>query len=1467
MNIRQIITGTLFLALTAINALPAETVFFKQNQFIIDAVKQQITTSQSDTVDSKFFKSFRVPAIGKQLTGLTTVPDKITIRKMEMKAILSGIKYQQPVRDTLKVLSTYSNQPAKIASAGFARGEGILNLELCPFVFRQDTLYFVEKLEYELSDFQEPFATDSKSSEEVDLLIVGSNQFSTELNNYRKFKLLNGLKTDIAYVEDIVLTTQGKDNAHRIRNYIKEYYRTKKIRFVLLAGDVNLIPAVMFKKDANAYYDAVVSDQFYSNFDKEFDSNSNGVYADNTDIIDFYPEVHLGRWPVASAGELKTIVDKTLNYLSGTISTNADYYKKILLIAFNLGENTPGDSEGYCNNVGNSAGTGMVPDHLYIHSTPNMNINMMVNKLNGGANVVYAQAHGTANKFGVHDGWGIFSDHIYNLTTPSGLYLIASCYPGDYSVSGMVVKGMVSPNGGCVNYIGTSGKEFPGSTQNMHNFTIQQLVGNKNIGTAFDYARRYGFSDLAPGSNTKQLYFGYNLQGDPSNYVFMHQPVVSTITNLSAVKKGAGTLTGSFTANSASPVKVVLLANGRIVGSANTNTNQFTVNYTNLFADSVTVAISSPDILFKKSTVATVANSQDLQVTNLQIRDANNSGVVESKEKFKIAFKLKSLQNQTGTDSLKVVFRTTAASFTNLLCDSVMVAWPTLGVDTEYTVLNFQPDFSTLFSDTVLIGSLQIFPAENQSSPAQNMLFQQNMIIQAANPKLDISWVRYSDYSVTFPMLINNSSGSIDHVSIKLHNPNLKNSGKDVFYILKNIPGKALLYDSLLFLTNQSVDQRLEIVQNNQDSYLTSAFKKSLAGASQIDSIKLSVNNIGKQLSVSWNNFSQNSAYNVYLYINDTTKSVAPVNTMLLTRPEFVYNFASLPTSSNIYLRIGLVDKQSFDQYAVSKFIKANLIPQYANAPYSLLPFQLYNPTLVENKIVANTENGSLVAIPASGSGFTGNGSFYHPQAYGFENDHFQGKAFGNVTGSSQRESVHLSYPGTMDSVYLHVVNLQSGQLIAKKTIYGQGMYVSPVLANIDSDPELEILFSLFNGNSPLPMTKGGYVYAYDCINGNLLLKSGFPIVSTKDSYVVSSPVVADFNNNGTKELLVSCGKWLELYNLQTMAKIAEIALVKPLVDDPVICDLNNDQKPEIICIESNEGAIDGKLKVFSLNNNNEILPFWANEGIALEMYPNDFYKPGASPVIADIDLNGDPEIVAVTGKKLYVYKTDGSYYPGYPINIPFAGENNNVSCPSLADLNGDGKLDILFIDNNSNIHAYSGSNAQELTGFPVVVPNSARNQFGSLNIADLDQDNDLEILAGAAGGKMYIYDYPYTTSNRQIYSYYRADLENSGIFGRTDVVSIDNPNVLPAQFALIGQYPNPFNPVTNISFYLPAAHDVQFKVFNTLGQLVYQANKSYNASGIKSIAFNGSNLGSGLYIYSLKYGNEIKTGKCTLLK
>jgi hypothetical protein len=72
---------------------------------------------------------------------------------------------------------------------------------------------------------------------------------------------------------------------------------------------------------------------------------------------------------------------------------------------------------------------------------------------------------------------------------------------------------------------------------------------------------------------------------------------------------------------------------------------------------------------------------------------------------------------------------------------------------------------------------------------------------------------------------------------------------------------------------------------------------------------------------------------------------------------------------------------------------------------------------------------------------------------------------------------------------------------------------------------------------------------------------------------------------------------------------------------------------------------------------------------------------------------------------------------------------------------------------------------------------------------------------------------------------------------------------VLPQEFALKGNYPNPFNPQTKIPFHLPQASQVIIEVYNTLGQLVATPANGIFEAGRHKVVFNGASFASGLYI------------------
>ncbi|HTK80696.1 MAG TPA: LamG-like jellyroll fold domain-containing protein, partial [Bacteroidota bacterium] len=89
----------------------------------------------------------------------------------------------------------------------------------------------------------------------------------------------------------------------------------------------------------------------------------------------------------------------------------------------------------------------------------------------------------------------------------------------------------------------------------------------------------------------------------------------------------------------------------------------------------------------------------------------------------------------------------------------------------------------------------------------------------------------------------------------------------------------------------------------------------------------------------------------------------------------------------------------------------------------------------------------------------------------------------------------------------------------------------------------------------------------------------------------------------------------------------------------------------------------------------------------------------------------------------------------------------------------------------------------------------------------------------------------------------------------------------LPAEYALIGNYPNPFNPSTVISFALPKAGVVTLKVYNIIGEEVATLVDGTLDAGYRSVTWNATDLPSGLYFYRLRANAFEETRKLLLLR
>ena len=84
--------------------------------------------------------------------------------------------------------------------------------------------------------------------------------------------------------------------------------------------------------------------------------------------------------------------------------------------------------------------------------------------------------------------------------------------------------------------------------------------------------------------------------------------------------------------------------------------------------------------------------------------------------------------------------------------------------------------------------------------------------------------------------------------------------------------------------------------------------------------------------------------------------------------------------------------------------------------------------------------------------------------------------------------------------------------------------------------------------------------------------------------------------------------------------------------------------------------------------------------------------------------------------------------------------------------------------------------------------------------------------------------------------------------------------------------YPNPFNPVTTIRYVLPEESEVRVRVYDMLGRMVKEVVGGVRqGAGVYEVRFEGSGLGSGVYVYRLEVvsarGRYVASKKMVLMK
>lgn len=1235
-----------------------------------------------------------------------------------------------------------------------------------------------EDSQMKLSKSNPPFSIDVISEQIPDYIIITSKDLKSEFQRLANWKTQKGVPTIVKELESIQEEYQGSDLAEKIHAYLQECYRKWGAGlFVLLGGDVNIIPARYFNvPPGQKYAGDYPSDAYYTDLNCDWNANKNHLFTEwGKDKMKQDRLCYIGRASVENVKEAKIFINKVLLY-EKMENMNTKYLMNHLAASAYISKSEStgklyNDAKASINNYLShypqikkwylfdhyNCTCSQHDDKTIYHSGQELNKEHFLSALQDGGDsglnhfhVVYHMDHSHPRALGTssidkHE--SIYIQDVDNLRNKDFLQIFISggCMPAKFDEDCIAEHFINTPNGGAVAFIGNSCfgvsdedyqyKDFLNGLYKEQITSIGCLLSLMIEESNQQYNGGYVLS--LPD------YYRLHLLGDPEMPVWSAVPQKLEVNvTPTQIEAGTNTITVQITNLPAGEEATVCLMKDAeaytVVTINDTKPHSFTFSPKTSGEMKVTVTARN-FIPFEKS--IPVSRPTENLITIAEIR--NFSGTLRAGGTANLDICLKNDGKDRAFDVTAKL--STSSPYITMINDSVYYGevsrtyYPVPGQTQfsfkiaedapeigryEWNAVCFCLTINRRGTDAVNVDTFKVDLKQNKQKLFRIMIRRTSDgdLIPEAGEKVTLSVAKRTE-GITSDMTC--SVISLDTTTATVNKRNATSTTAFINISNKYKTGNPIPLKIVLYTAGVA-----------QDSVITDIAEKAVP----IDLSKVHTELGNNSISLYWDKMGSEELYNIYRSDREDGGFVLQNKYPVSTR---YYKDEGLDPLTTYYYKLNTLTS-GYIEGEKSEAVRAwTIYPTMGMFPLSMgksLHYTCEAHTAdfdydgqKEIFLTGYTDEGTegmVVAIRPDGTepyDLDGNATSYS----GYAEIPWKTEAtpvVADLLGNGEQYIISLTrnYNKCDDYVTCYSSLDKDGDklpdMLWRTNIGMMSCYRPPVVTDVDAPDgkgEKEIVFRSEFEKKPIVIMDA---------HGNI--KASFGNLSGD---FFGEPAVADLDGDGYKEII--CGSsdgHVYVWQHDGKPYLRSPFFSRPgqmLNCSPTVCDLDGDGEKEILVTTRNTNLS----YIYAIRQDGSCVGNFDSNASTLACIP--YVSNGIEHPLSVGDVNGDGrlEVVALGYDCVRIWSDAGELLINRSLPGLLTESYINLTCPLLADVDGDDAIDIVFHQDNL-IYALH-NDGTDITGFPL---STADKMDNGVCVSDVDGDGKNEIIAADKSGNIY---------------------------------------------------------------------------------------------------------------------------------